>query len=133
VRLLFLWGPVVAQMGLIFLASTEANPDSLPGNLPDTLLHFVAYGALGFLVLRALAKGRLAGITWPRAIAAVAISLLYGLSDELHQLGVPGRHADVRDLLADAVGAAAGVAALASLGVLRKVYFDDPGTGRFRT
>jgi len=61
----------------------------------------------------------------------VVFSVLYGVSDEIHQIYVPGRTPDSLDVVADAVGAALGVAALASLKVIRKVYFDDPGTGRF--
>jgi VanZ family protein len=38
------------------------------------------------------------------------LSLLYGISDELHQGLTPGRTPDVMDLVADTLGAALGVA-----------------------
>lgn len=118
-------------MALLFAASATPDTSIVPESLSDKFLHIAAYAPLGVLVLRALTGGRLAAITWPRALAAVALSVLYGLTDEIHQLYVPGRTADPLDLLADGVGAALGAAALASLKVIRKVYFDDPGTGRF--
>ena len=118
-------------MALLFAASATPDPGIVTESLSDKFLHIAAYAPLGFLFLRALAGGRLAAITWPRALAAVALSVLYGFTDEIHQLYVPGRTADPLDLLADGVGAAIGAAALASLKVIRKVYFDDPGTGRF--
>jgi VanZ family protein len=131
VSFMILWGPVVAHMALLFIASATPDTGTLTETLSDKLLHIAAYVPLGFLVLRALSGGRLAAITWPRALAAVAISVLYGVSDEIHQMFVPGRTADPLDIVADAIGATLGVMALASLKVVRKVYFDDPGTGRF--
>jgi VanZ family protein len=103
---LLLWGLVVAQMALLFTASSSSDPD-LPGQLSDKVVHFAAYGVLGALVLNALANGTIAGLTWPRALAAILIAVLYGLSDELHQSFVPGRSPDALDVLADAAGAAA--------------------------
>ena len=118
-------------MALLFFASSAPDTGTLSDTLSDKFLHIAAYAPLGFLVLRAFTGGRLAAITWPRALAAVAISVLYGVSDEIHQMFVPDRTADPLDIVADAIGATLGVMALASLKVVRKVYFDDPGTGRF--
>jgi VanZ family protein len=119
-------------MALIFILSSRTDPDPLPDYLSDKLAHMAVYGLLGLLVVRALSDGRLAQVSWGRAAAALGISLLYGLSDEWHQSMVPGRHSELMDVVADAVGAAAGVAGFASLGVLRKVYFDDPPGGESR-
>lgn len=108
---LLLWGPVVAHMALIFTASASPDP-GLPSSVSDKTAHFAAYGLLSALFLRALAGGALAGMTWTRATAAVLLSLLYGVTDELHQRFVPYRSPDVLDVVADAVGACAGVIAL---------------------
>ena len=71
--------------------------------------------------LRIAAWGWWSCVRWPRAewagvsagtsLAAVGLTTAFGASDELHQLFVPGRSADVHDLVADATGAAAGVTA----------------------
>ena len=44
------------------------------------------------------------------ASIAIVLATLYGVSDEFHQLFVPGRSADRYDVLADCVGATIGVA-----------------------
>jgi VanZ family protein len=39
------------------------------------------------------------------AFGAIFVTVAYGASDEWHQAFVPGRHADLADLVADAAGA----------------------------
>jgi len=95
----------VVQLAIIFAASSIPNLRHLPGDISDKTGHSTGYAILGALLLRALAGGRLQGVTWKRAIAAIVLSTLYGVSDELHQLFVPGRSADPYDVLADSVGA----------------------------
>jgi hypothetical protein len=101
-----LWGPVLLQMVLIFIASSIPNLGALPGGISDKSGHALGYGILGAVLLRALAGGRLRGVTWMRAAAAVALATLYGVSDEFHQAFVPGRTPDRFDVLADGLGAA---------------------------
>ncbi len=50
-------------------------------------------------------------MTVKAAATAVLLSVLYGAFDEVHQSFTPGRSPDVRDLFADGLGAALGVAA----------------------
>jgi VanZ family protein len=111
VKRLLLWGLVVAHMALIFAASSSSEP-GLPSSVSDKVVHLAAYGVLGALVLNALADGVLAGYTVPRAVLAIAITVLYGVGDELHQSFVPGRTPDALDVLADAAGAALAAAVL---------------------
>jgi VanZ family protein len=112
VQFLLVWGPVVAFMALIFAASSSSDPGAVPGLVSDKILHFVTYGVLGLLMLRALAHRRLLDVTWRRALAAVVLSVLYGASDEIHQAFVPGRTPELADVAADAAGAAMGAAVL---------------------
>lgn len=107
---LWLWGPVILQMGVIFTASSVPDLRGLPGGMPDWLGHGVGYALLGALALRAFAGGRWAGVTARAALAAALLAAGYGITDELHQLRVPGRTADVRDVAADAAGASLAVA-----------------------
>ena len=46
------------------------------------------------------------------AAAAVVVATLYGISDEIHQYFVPPRQVEVRDILADALGASLAAGAL---------------------
>lgn len=45
---------------------------------------------------------------WLMALAALALASLYGVSDEVHQLFVPGRMCDPADWVTDTLGAALG-------------------------
>ncbi len=107
----WLWGPVALQMALIFAASSIPDLQGLPGGMSDKSGHGLGYALLGAVLLRALAGGRIVGITWGRAAAAIALATLYGASDEIHQAFVPGRSPDAFDVLADCLGAVAAVAA----------------------
>ena len=120
-RVLFLWGPVLLVMAVIFVASSVPNLRRLPGDMSDHTGHFLAYAGLSLVCLRALAGARWAGVTWSRAAAAWLISVLYGVSDELHQRFVPGRFAALDDIAADALGAAtAGVVVVLLAGLLAR-------------
>jgi VanZ family protein len=103
---MLLWAPVIAYAAAIFAASSISDP-SMPGGLSDTTLHGWVYAGLSALILRALARGRRRGVTARRAFLAAVLAAAYGLSDEIHQVFVPGRVFDTRDLMANAVGAAA--------------------------
>ncbi len=119
---LLLWGPVVVQMAAIFIASSIPNLRELPGGMSDKSGHGIGYGLLGAVLLRALAGGRLRGVTWGRAMAAILVATAYGVSDEFHQSFVPGRTPDILDVAADSVGAALAVAvggAARAWGILR--------------
>ena len=94
--------------GIFFVSSLSHPP--LPPGVSDKTGHGAAYAGLALLVLRALAGAEWTGVTAAPSLAAVALAAAYGASDELHQLFVPGRTADLHDLRADATGAAVGVA-----------------------
>lgn len=71
----------------------------------DKVGHAGAYAVLGAFLT--LATGRV----W----VAVVIATLFGVTDEIHQYFVPGRFADVFDVLADGVGALIGALCVAFL------------------
>jgi hypothetical protein len=106
----WLWGPVLLQMALIFGASSIPNLRNLPGGISDKSGHSIGYAMLSGVLLRAFAGGRLRGVTWKVGLLAIVLATFYGVTDEFHQLFVPGRSADRYDVLADCVGATIGVA-----------------------
>jgi VanZ family protein len=81
----------------------------------DKLLHAGVYAVLGGFTFLALPRGWSSRASVLVVIAG-AMTTMYGLTDEFHQLFVPGRSADLRDVLADCGGGFAGalVAALLS-------------------
>jgi hypothetical protein len=73
----------------------------------DTVAHIILYSVLGFFVCRYLR----ASVSAYSAVVlglAVSVSLTIGVIDELHQMYVPGRSAEIEDLLADLIGATGG-------------------------
>jgi VanZ family protein len=103
------WGPVAAYAVMIFIASSISQPPSLPELVTDKGLHGGLYGGFALVVLRALAQ-RWDRVTLLTSLGAIALVVLYGVSDEFHQSFVPGRTSDVADVIADGVGATAAVA-----------------------
>lgn len=107
-------------MAAIFYASSMSD---IPGPVgywfSDTILHMACYGGFALFVLRALARGKWTGVTVGMAIAAWLLATLYGASDEWHQIYVPGRSSELRDLVNDAAGALAAVGAAGAWGIMR--------------
>ena len=70
--------------------------------------HFFAYLVLGILVLNAFRRNEIYG--YKNVILAIIVCILYAASDETHQLFVPGRGGQVRDVIIDSTGAGVGIA-----------------------
>ena len=83
----------------------KAIPVALPHPL-DWAGHFCLYGGLGALIARAAALRR-----WPlrRLVWAAVLLSTWAALDELHQLFIPGRSAEVSDWLSDTLGASLGL------------------------
>ena len=103
--LVSLWLPVIIQMGLIFYFSSQpaGSPALERFPTPPGFGHLVGYALLGLLLYRAL-YGSLLGWNLIAARNTFIIGVLYAVSDELHQLFVPGRHASAADVGIDAAG-----------------------------
>lgn len=72
--------------------------------------HFCAYALLGMLcLLGARGAARLRQRRWRAPALALGLSALYAATDELHQAFVPGRSAELRDVLLDTCGALSGI------------------------
>lgn len=69
--------------------------------------HFMAYLVLGLLSSNALGKNRPNSLR--NALLALLICVLYAISDEVHQLFVPGRGGRATDVLIDSAGALVGI------------------------
>jgi VanZ family protein len=117
-RWLWVWGPAGFVMGAIFIASSLPDISLAIGGLSDVEAHSLAYGVLGMTMVRALADATWQGVTVSKVASAVLLSTAYGFTDEVHQLFVPGRVAEIRDLFADAVGAAVGVGLVWAWGIV---------------
>ena len=126
--------PIIAWMLVIFLMSSEvagtssARSDeivrtiqSIGVSAPADPLTFLvrkaaqigAYFVLGILLFNLLKEYDL-GVK-KMIFISIAIAMLYACSDEIHQMFVPGRSGEVRDVLIDTAGAAVGVVVYAAL------------------
>lgn len=119
-RALSLWLPVVAYMAAIFFASSLQNPP-IPSEVPDVDLHAFAYFGLMLVVVRAVANAAWARVTAGALAIAWCLTVAYGATDEWHQMYVPNRNADVRDLRADALGAFIGAVAVKAWVIIRRL------------
>lgn len=69
--------------------------------------HFTAYFILGVLLFHAF--GRMGIVSMRGGAFSFVIAVLYAISDEVHQLFIPGRSGEVRDVLIDSSGALMGI------------------------
>jgi VanZ family protein len=105
----------------IYYVSSMPSPPPIPGGASDLQLHALAYFGLTLVLIRAVAQAKWARVTTAALVLSFAISVGYGASDEWHQSFVPKRHADVRDLAADAVGAAIAGIAVKAWSIIRRL------------
>ena len=104
-RALSIWLPPLVLMGVIFVLSAMPSDDvdrGLAYFVVRKLAHFTEYALLAALWWRALRTGVAARAA---LIGAVAISVAYAATDELHQSTVEGRHGTPADVLIDSAGA----------------------------
>jgi VanZ family protein len=99
--------PLVFWMTLIFVLSSQPTLVEIENETSDKLVyktaHVLAYAGLAWLWWRALAPQR--QVRWPDLWLAFGLAALYGITDEIHQRFVPGRHGRVADIFFDAAGA----------------------------
>ena len=80
--------------------------------------HFLAYLLLGILVSQALAWNGLHGSE--NARHTIMICVLYAISDEVHQMLVPGRGPAVFDVMIDSAGVCVGLALYGAIDLTKK-------------
>jgi VanZ family protein len=110
------WVPAALWAATIFvLSSIPARAFPATDLLSyDKVIHALVYSVLGALSFVAIQR------TWPLktirvVFIAAAAALLYGMTDEFHQLFVPGRSAAWDDVVADGIGGLLGAALIAVL------------------
>lgn len=120
------WLPSVLVMAAIFYFSSRTGEDLggwldqihqwIPAMEGFDWGHFVSYYVLALTYLWGLRPKRL---NWRMKLLAVLMCAGYGVTDEFHQMFVPGRTPDVMDLRNDAIGAALAMLTASIPGVSR--------------
>ena len=119
------WLPVLLWAAIIFLFSSNPDPyrylpeswrnlvpirqvsDSSLAEWIGQLMHFFEYAVLSFQVIRAVCQTK---PNYPKTTLLVLILvMLFALSDEIHQIFVPGRTFQLLDLIIDFLGIIAGI------------------------
>jgi VanZ family protein len=99
------WIPAILTAALIFWLSHQPDLPEPPGNVPDKVAHALEYGFFMLTLVYATTRGFEPALRrTTRIVAALAIAVLYGISDEFHQ-SFTGRDPSAFDWLADVVGA----------------------------
>ena len=97
----FSWFLTLFSAGLIFyISSLTFNSSYSQISFLSTLYHFIAFFFFSFFFLLALVAGKNPSLVY----LALIISFLYAISDEVHQLFVPGRAFSFYDILIDFLG-----------------------------
>ena len=100
--------PVLLWAILLFYLShlPSTNIPSFGIEFEDLIAHFCAYSVLGYCIAIALLRG---ASSQRLILIALLFGITYGVSDEIHQMFVPGRFPAVSDVVADAFGVAFGL------------------------
>jgi len=104
---IFYWLPALLYMALIFYMSSHPSPEAarrLPVYFDIKLVHIIEYGILTALYYFALTRSFFLKKSCLNAYSFM-LTVLYGLTDEFHQLFVPSRSGKLEDIAADMIGA----------------------------
>ncbi len=104
-RVYIVYLPLVIYWIVIFILTSLPIDIAININVSDKIEHFGAYGVLSFLLYFTLSFQKKIPLfkEFPATFTLVLASI-YGMIDELHQLLVPGRVADIKDWTADFLG-----------------------------
>ena len=69
------------------------------------LAHFTEYLILGLLVANMFTKNNINNLY----LISIILCIIYATSDEIHQIFVPGRACQLRDILIDSIGSIIGI------------------------
>lgn len=109
-RVFFVYIPLILYWIVLFIAtslSTQSLPKPFVFN--DKVAHFLAYLFLSFLVTLTLwSQEKLKLLKRRYFFFSIAIVILYGVLDEIHQSFIPGRSCEFLDWIADTSGAIIG-------------------------
>ena len=89
------------QSGIIVESITTATGVTLPEVVVRKSAHFIAYAILGTLVAFTVLRHTIPAKTAAKIAALIVVA--YAISDEFHQLFIPGRSGEVTDVLLDSI------------------------------
>lgn len=118
-RIFYLTITLIIAVAIFLVSSISSFPTVSTGFDLSTIYHFGVFFMFTFFLTLTLTNKRL---NYKTILIILLISLAYALSDEFHQLFVPGRFADIKDLLTDFAGSICSVLIIKMLEKLKKLY-----------
>lgn len=110
-------GGIVDWLIQIFVTDYDSLPKEQQTSITESLstvvrkgAHMAEYAVLSIILYALLSKWNLIECRWKRVMAVWSGTVVFAVSDELHQIFVPGRSGEVTDVLIDGTGALIGIA-----------------------
>ena len=108
-KIIFYWLPAVVWMIMIFYLSSKTrikiSEDTLINFIVFKILHMIEYAGLCFWLFRAFSSTITKSHLPEKLFLALFFTILYAVSDEIHQTFIPTREGVIRDVTIDAIGA----------------------------
>jgi VanZ family protein len=104
-KVLWRWLLVLSYAACIFIGSAVPGQDLPHLDVSDKVLHAAEFGALAFLLCRALRAQLPNQPPYIIALLSILATMGYGAVDEAHQLLVAQRMTEFGDFVADSFGA----------------------------
>jgi len=96
---------ILLTLLIFYMSSLTFLPAvSVSFDIKSTAYHFLVFFWLAFFLLISLIKGNINNKRTNLFIYGLIFVLLYSISDEIHQLFVPGRFCSLTDILIDSIG-----------------------------
>ena len=86
---------------LIFYISSLTFPAGAGGGYLSYIYHFTVFSYLALFLLISLSGGK---PSKNLIILSLILAIVYGISDEIHQIFVPGRYYSIKDILINSLG-----------------------------
>ena len=99
-----LYTPVILYCLLIFYISSREVTKIVPNaeGVDFSILHIPEYFVLSFLVFRSMNNFNFSNRK--RILISILFSFIFGITDEIHQIFVPGRTFDIMDMIFNFIG-----------------------------
>lgn len=92
---------IIGAIAIFYISSLTFETISYKLSIISILYHILAFFCFAFFLLISLVKGKEKYLIFSLAIL---ISMIYGISDEIHQFFVPGRACTIFDVGLDSIG-----------------------------
>ncbi|MBR9702384.1 VanZ family protein [Candidatus Pacearchaeota archaeon] len=92
---------IIIAITIFILSSKTFEGGYATVNINAIFYHFFAFFFLGAFLLISLLKGKK---DYSLLLLGIAITIIYGITDELHQFFVPGRYCTLFDAATDSIG-----------------------------